>query len=206
MLTPLQCAQLSAEVYDTPASSWDHHWDVDGVVLAHRRIAGQDALVFRGSATVEDWVRDFIAVPVVDLEVGLVHAGFLAGLDDLLLQVQGALRGPFVITGHSLGGARARISAAKLMGRGFSVAQVCVFGSPKPGFGRLASIFAGRPCVHQSFRHGEDPVPNLPFGPLWRHTEPWQALPDVSPAKDLADDLLDHRVFNYVQGLTSDQA
>lgn len=206
MLTPLQCAQLSAEVYEAPASAWDHYWDVDGVVLAHRRIAGQDALVFRGSATAEDWARDFIAVPVVDLEVGLVHAGFVAGMDDLLAQVQYTLKGPYVITGHSLGGARARIAAAKLLGRGFSVAQVCVFGSPKPGFGRLAAAFNGRPCIHQSFRHGEDPVPNLPFGSMWKHTEPWQALPDVSPTKDLADDLLDHRVSNYVQGLASDQS
>jgi len=206
MLAPLQCAQLSAEIYDAPASVWDNHWDVDGVVLGHRRIAGQDALVFRGSATAEDWARDFIAVPVVDLEVGLVHAGFVAGLDDLLAQVQDKLKGPFVVTGHSLGGARARIAGAKLLQRGFSVAQVCVFGSPKPGFGRLAAAYSGRPCIHQSFRHGEDPVPNLPPGPLWRHPEPWQALPDVSAATDLADDLLDHRMSNYVQGLSRDQA
>lgn len=205
MLSPLQCAQLSAEVYRAPASAWDNHWDVDGVVLAHRRIAGQDALVFRGSATAEDWARDFIAIPVVDLEVGLVHAGFVAGMNDLLIQVQDKLKGPFVITGHSLGGARARIAGAKLLQRGFSVAQVCVFGSPKPGFGRLPQAFAGRPCIHQSYRYGEDPVPNLPIGSLWQHTEPWHVIPDMNPANNLADDLLDHLVVNYVEGLSRDQ-
>lgn len=208
MITALQAVQMAAEVYDAPPSAWTNFWDEDGVVLAHRVIGADHVLAFRGSVTALDWARDAAAVPVVDLEVGMVHGGFAAGLDGALAKAMAVIPNgaPISLTGHSLGGARARIAAAKLLLRGCWVTSVRVFGSPKPGFGRLASIFAGRPCVHQSWRHGEDPVPMLPLGTFWRHTEQWQALPDLGPqhpAGEVVDNLLDHRVANYVKGIAA---
>ena len=208
MITALQAAELAAEIYDTQASAWENLWDVDGVVVGRRMIGGEQVLAFRGSATAEDWVRDFIALPTVDLEVGMVHVGFVIGMDEVLAQIIPTLPAGAVIniTGHSLGGARARIAGAKLLSRGFNVRHVCVFGSPKPGMGRLAAVFSNHPVVHQSFRHGNDPVPDMPPGAMWRHTEQWQALADINPAHpagEVVDNLLDHRVANYVKGIAA---
>ena len=49
-------------------------------------------------------------------------------------------------------------------------------------------------------------MPTLPLGSLWRHTEQWQCIPDtnpVHPAGELVDNLLDHRVANYVKGIAA---
>lgn len=209
MITAIQAVEMAAEVYDAPPSAWDHYWDSDGVVLAHRVVGADHVLAFRGSVTAMDWARDAAAVPVVDREVGMVHGGFAAGLDGALAKAMAVITdgAPISLTGHSLGGARARISAAKLMLRGLRVVSVHVFGSPKPGFGRIARIIGAGDCLHMSYRHGEDPVPSLPPGGLWEHTEPWKQLPDVTPSEDglaeVVDDLFDHRIDNYVKGISA---
>ncbi|KAH1281690.1 hypothetical protein KXX11_004174 [Aspergillus fumigatus] len=128
-------------------------------------------------------------------------------MNEVLAQIIPALPAGAVIniTGHSLGGARARIAGAKLLSRGHNVRHVCVFGSPKPGTGRLAAVFANHPVVHQSFRHGNDPVTDMPVGTWWRHTEQWQTLTDQtqppSGAAEVVDALNDHRMAFYIAGL-----
>ena len=201
MIPASQAVQLSAAVYDK-STDWHHLWATDDVVCGHRRIGANDVLVFRGSVTAEDWMRDADALPVSDHEVGIVHKGFLAGMDDLLEQVQAIIKGPIILTGHSLGGARSRIAAAKMVVRHVPVAQVCVFGSPKPGYARLTQILQNSKVLHSSYRNLSDPVPLLPTFAAFQHPDQWVATA-AAPAPSVLGPLADHEVALYVKGVTA---
>ena len=200
MISALQAAQLCVQVYAS-ADDWDHYWTTDDVVIGHKRIGADDVLVFRGSVTAEDWMRDAEAVPFPDTEIGLVHAGFLTGMDDALVQVRPVLRGNIVVTGHSLGGARARIAAAKMVVRGWNITQCTTFGSPKPGMAELALALRSSQVTHTSYRNLDDPVPTLPPGDAWVHTDEWIAV-SAAPAPSNLGDLKDHGIALYVQAMS----
>jgi hypothetical protein len=204
MISPLQCAQLSAAIYADDATQWDNRWSAAGVVCGHKRIGDDDVLVFRGTDNAGDWLVDAEAWPCWDRELGFVHAGFLAGMDDVLAAVQETVGGPIeAITGHSLGGARARVAAAKLLVRNQPVRQLVTFGSPKPAFANLARVIQKSQISHLSFRNRNDPVPLVPgLLPQWVHTEQWQAVDSAPGVADLAP-LRDHGIAHYVQALTS---
>ena len=201
MITPLQSAQLSAEIYACVPGDWDHWWEHDGVICAHRIITGQDTLTFMGSKLAIDFVRDAESWPAWDNELGFCHYGFVDEIDDVLAEVMPHITRPLVIQGHSLGGSRARIAAAKLAYRGKPAARVCVFGSPKPGFANVARVLQKSNTEHASYRNRCDVVPLLPgVLPFWSHTESWLSL-DAAPAVSDLEPLRDHSISLYVQGL-----
>ncbi|HKD25228.1 MAG TPA: hypothetical protein VKC66_04835 [Xanthobacteraceae bacterium] len=73
-----------------------------------------DVVVFRGSKTFEDWLRDFdvLANPFVHSKIGPVHPGFLLELDQVFREYQQYRQqgsGKLVISGHSLCARRASI-------------------------------------------------------------------------------------------------
>lgn len=200
----LRCAQLSAAIYDA-GGTWDHRWEVQGIVCGHVHEDGVDVLAFRGSVTVEDWMDNADAWPRWDRELGFVHRGFLDGMDALLAQVIPVLTPgcPIAVTGHSLGGARARIAAAKLLVRKFPVSRLVTFGSPKPAFVNLARVIQKAGIDHRSYRNCNDPVPLVPgILPEWQHTEPWTALA-ARPGREDLDPLRDHFIARYVEALGS---
>lgn len=200
--TDLRCAQLSSAIYDA-GGTWANRWDVRGIVCGHVHEDGVDVLVFRGSVTVEDWMDNADAWPRWDRELGFVHRGFLDGMDDLLAQAIPALTAgsPIAVTGHSLGGARARIAAAKLLVRKFPVARLVTFGSPKPAFANLSRVIQKSGIDHCSYRNCNDPVPLVPgILPEWQHPEPWRPLA-AHPAQDDLHPLRDHFIERYVQAL-----
>jgi len=198
IVTPLLLAQLSNAIYDS-FDGFDQHWSIDDVVIARKRVGDTDVLVLRGSLTAEDWLRDAEAVPVLHPQLGLVHSGFLAGMDEVFAAVRGTGR-KVAITGHSLGGARARILAGLFTCAGLPVETLCVFGSPKPGFAQLARIIQQSGMAHTSYRNREDIVPTLPGVLDWQHTEPWIAL-DAAPADDCLESLRDHSCGLYAEAL-----
>lgn len=201
MISPIILAQVCADAYaDTPAG-FDNVWEFDGCHAARRVIDGQDVIVFRGSKDAEDWIRDVEAVPVWDYALGFVHAGFLAGVRDVLGALASTAGKDIVVTGHSLGGARARILAGLLAYSGQPVKQCCVFGSPRPGFANLARILQKSGTPMASYRNRNDPVPLVPFmGGLYQHPDQWVALDAAPPADDL-EPLRDHHIARYQEGL-----
>ena len=79
--------------------------------------------------------------------------------------VAGAAQRPVIVTGHSLGAARACLYAGLACVAGNAPAALVLFGSPKPGFQRLAGILS--PVPVRSYRNGDgfrhDLVTDLPF-------------------------------------------
>ena len=104
-----------AEIVPVPWDHYDSGINSDGICWGLRALQGADIVVFRGSATLEDWIRDFdcVATPWVHDRLGPVHPGFYLGVDQALAEVAPMLRPhvPWVVTGHSLGAARAAIVA-----------------------------------------------------------------------------------------------
>ena len=195
MFTDIECAQASARVYrpDPGPATLINVGEVVGSVLA---VGGEVIVAMRGTADNADVLADIDALPATDPELGQVHAGFLAGVDAWLESAQAWLTAqPVTVTGHSLGGARARIIAGKMLARGWPVAKVCTFGSPRPAFQGLADMIARSGIAHVSYRHGGDPVPQVPLEVGgYRHTEAWIQLGAVP----LVDKVEDHHVAYYV--------
>lgn len=168
---------------------------------------GTTILAFRGSLNAQDWIRDFVCVPCWDNELGLVDTGFIGGLDTMLEQLAPVFNytKPIAITGHSLGGAHARLAAAKLVYRSqTNIQQLVTFASPKAGYANHARIIQKSSIEHLSFRNRNDIVPELPvYIPMvdaYVHTEQYTLL-DVAPDVHNFEPLRDHSIALYQQGI-----
>lgn len=196
-------AQVCADAYADAPSGFDHVWEFAGTHVAHRKLPNAEVVVFRGSLDAVDWMRDAEAIPLWDPRLGFVHGGFMVGLNDALVAVNllSTPPGALVLTGHSLGGARARLLAALLAYSGTPAAQVTVFGSPRPGFANVRRVLEKSGTELASFRNRNDPVPLVPYaGGLYEHTDQWVPLDAPSPPGNFGP-LRDHHIARYQEGL-----
>jgi hypothetical protein len=205
IIQPLGLARLNAQIYAS-SSGWLNYWQYDHAIVGHTQVDGVDVLVLRGTVDVADWIRDIEAeFPIWHPDLGFCAGGFLAGMDDVFAEVRGAVGCNLVITGHSLGGARARILAGLFACSGVPINYLCVFGSPKPAFLNLARIIQKSGMMHASYRNRNDIVPTVPLtaAPFldFVHTEDWIVL-NAAPAETNLEALRDHSIDLYVQGLT----
>ncbi len=172
--------------------------DVHALVTEHDDMT---IVAFRGTVPTswDDWFRDFAAWPYRIAEhprLGMCHEGFLRGAVDILPQLTGVLSAakPFAITGHSLGGALAIAAAALLVDSGLTPARLTTFGAPRVGMalGPLLAQIEG--C---RFRHGDDPVPEVPSWP-YLNDRAWAAIgiPAMNPIGD-------HEIAGYVDALSA---
>lgn len=203
MIAPLECCEYARDIYDpVPVGRFDWVREVSGIVVGYN--VAENVLAFRGSQTAEDWIRNFIAIPAWDDDIGFCEAGFLIGVDDVVSAVRGDIKPGVVLPAHSLGGAHARLVAAKLIKSGFDVAQLCTFGSPKAGFINHARILQKSGMAHTSYRNRNDVVPTVPLTiePCFAyvHPEAWTAL-NSAPATDNLEPLRDHAIDLYQKGL-----
>lgn len=204
MITPLECCEYTRDLYDpVPSGRFDWVGEISGIVVGYNAV--DNVLTCRGSQTAEDWIRNFIAVPAWDDDIGFCETGFLLGVNDVIAAILGDIKPGVTITGHSLGGAHARLIAAKLAKREFDVAMLCTFGSPKAGFINHARIIQKSGMAHSSHRNRNDIVPTVPLTiePCFDyvHTEPWISL-NAAPAIDDLEALRDHSIDLYLKGLS----
>lgn len=133
---------------------------------------GHTVVAFRGTVPTswQDWFRDADAfpTPVADHpRLGLCHRGFVTGAESILPLLRPSLSAPYILTGHSLGGALAIATAALLTDIGFPPARLVTFGAPRVGIGSaLATIL--KDVTMTLYRDGDDPVPEVPIYPF-RH-------------------------------------
>jgi len=153
------CARLANAIYDDDPAAWDHYdpgTDDLNVCWGFKRIDRFAVISLRGSKVFEDFVRDVYAIadPDTDDVLGPVSPGFLAGMRETWAKIKPLIRhgDDIVLTGHSLGAARARILCALMSLEGWPPVQCTTFGEPRPGFSKLAGIIVNIPG--KSFRNG----------------------------------------------------
>lgn len=203
MLFDLTCAGLCYKTYFEPGA-FDQIIDSNGVYAGIKQYADCTAIAFRGSTTITDWHRDFEAEMIDDPQLGQVEAGFLTGLREAFASPNGHFSTEkLIITGHSLGAARALLfSALIIAGKGNYIPKVVTFGSPRPGAQKLKDILANTPIC--SYKNGDDPVTDVPFNlPEFPYIHPRELIPvkveSVTPDPWFV--LHNHHIQNYIAAL-----
>lgn len=175
-------ASCCAMIYDPLALVKFDHFDGgldDGVCWAIKRFDGFDIVVFRGSVTALDWINDLRALAILT-RVGHVHEGFFEGMEHVWADLKPLLVQPAIITGHSLGAARAGVLTALMVADKVPPNARVVFGEPKPGlldFAKIVETVPGR-----SYRNGDelhhDLVTDVPFSlPPLQYVHPTPIIP-----------------------------
>lgn len=180
------------------------HGEDTGVWWGLVRQQDHDIICFRGSITLEDWMRDAHAEMISFPVVGLVHSGFIEGMPQAMSRIKGMTRpNTIVLTGHSLGAARAAIFAGMIEGK---AAQVTIFGCPRPGAEQLKNMLQNTPIT--SFKNRADPVTDVPFPLPSANYEHVTRLTNIDGMVDfsLGPPWDDHHIINYCKGLENDES
>ena len=173
-----------------------------------------DVIVFRGTQRkINDILTDICVVPV-PYAGRLCHGGFVAQHASIWGKIKKHLdpKKRTLICGHSLGGALAELSAAKLNGKHDNI-NLITFGKPNvffKGFKKPMSLDNQISCVH-----GSDMVARIPrfcYGPSSSQTMLYFGNSDsdyINPSKEtrvadrgnLKDRIADHLMEGYNQRL-----
>lgn len=159
--------RLAGDIYMTKAE-WTHYYeaaDAHGICYGILETDATFDIIFRGSRTLDDWWRDFKALPCDNPRLGGVESGFNEGLYDVFKDVLPALQKTQKrkrVGGHSLGGDRALLFAAEMLVAGVAPDFVAAFEPAKPGYRKLADILSSVPDLYTT-RNGFDPVPEAPL-------------------------------------------
>jgi hypothetical protein len=206
VISDLVCCTAVMELYGVPAAGWDELLlpaGDDGVCVALRRLGDDDLVVFRGSQTAGDWLRDFFAIPhqfVTHPQLGDVHAGFMAGMSDAFAYLAPRLRSSIYVAGHSLGAARASLFCGLLCAAGRPPAARVVFGEPRPGCGMLRNLLRAVP-LSRSYRNAgagrHDLVTDVPTDPPFCHPAPLTDVHAPPPSGDPWGIFAYHRIQLY---------
>lgn len=167
LLTPpsyFELAQLQQGIYGTLPVEWDWWTGPDAeVVWGKKKVNGVTVVVFRGSITPMDWIRDFEAIGMLHGKLGMVHEGFLQGMEPVWESLKSD-DSPILVIGHSLGAARAAILTGLMCADGRSPIERVCWGEPSSGWITLADLIKHVPT--RSFRNGNnkvhDPVTDVP--------------------------------------------
>jgi predicted lipase len=176
------------------------HYDAgldDGICWALKRLDGVDLVVFRGSTTIQDWLRDFRALALPS-RIGHVHTGFYAGMEHAWFEIRPMVSQPVVVTGHSLGAARADVLTALMVADGTPPAARVVLGEPKPGLLDFAKVIKDVPA--RSYRNGDelhhDLVTDVPFSfPPEQYVHPTPIVPVCCKPHD--DEFVQNGIFAW---------
>ena len=187
-------AVLSQRAYDPNPDV-----DIDGTEVFLTEV-GQNtwAVAFRGTSfNFSDILSDIRLTPWIDFRLGICHKGFLRSSSYTYPTILRLLKDRHavnvVLTGHSLGAARATLTAAWLTWE-FKPRrlQLVTFGSPRAGR-TLEKHLKG---VHNSrYVHGADIVTTVPWPFIYRH------VGEGKPIGEPEDGFFDHRIAKYVEAL-----
>jgi hypothetical protein len=144
--TDADLVNIAAQIYDG-AAGFDHYDDGEGdrICWGLKHLESVDIVAFRGSITAHDWWDDVRADPILT-NIGTVHHGFHVGMGKLWDELRPMLSKPVVLTGHSLGAARADILAGLMLADGETPIRRSVFGEPLPGMADFAAFIGHIPA------------------------------------------------------------
>lgn len=165
MIDPISLIDACEHCYAYPQYKAGPGWRDAATVT---KIGGQSVLVFRGTLTEGaaawlDWLNDLRSELIYSPDVpGLVHAGFLHAVENLLLILPRFCREPApIVVGHSKGGAMAVIFALRLFARFGLKSKVVTFGAPRAGNDGFAAAVEEFLDVDR-YENPHDLVPRLP--------------------------------------------
>lgn len=173
MITLKGLAAICGGLYAAPARmpAWAHFnagEDAEGICWAILRLEGVDVVVFRGSKSFLDWLRNLMAVTLpiaTNGGLGPLHPGFYQGMPATWRKIARLVGDRVIVIGHSLGGARACVCTGQMALAGVKPLARVVWGCPRPGFQPLADLIKDVPAW--SFRNGDarvhDYVTAVPF-------------------------------------------
>ena len=113
----VEAVTLCRAIYDYPGDPlWDHRMTTAGVAWGIKSDNGRVFAVFRGSDDIPDWLHDLTGFdPAVmgNPVFGPMWDGFVEGMAETWTAIKPLIAGAseLVITGHSLGAARADVAA-----------------------------------------------------------------------------------------------
>lgn len=157
MLTDLELLDVCQKTYDEPATI-----DTGSVHVRIETVGEFKVIAFRGTANTLDWLRNASVVPANTSLLGRVHSGFFDGMMSVWPRIPAD--GKIVITGHSKGGAEAKLLAAMFAAGGRPPAKLTTFGAPRVCWfnnSRTADLLKTIDGV--DYRNADDPVPNVPI-------------------------------------------
>lgn len=192
-MKPYDAALLCQAIYTPKQGDFDHVLKVGCITAGIKYLPHATVIVFRGSCDLEDWLNDFNIAPDYDQELGIVAGGFLNDVRDFMAKVKPMIEGSLIVTGHSLGAARACLLTVMM-----KVDQLIVFGCPKIGFTKLSELIREH-CPHAiSFKNHDDIVTLLPPFIYQYVVEPTQILSTPTPLTDIQS----HEIARYVEALS----
>jgi triacylglycerol lipase len=171
-----------------------------------------DIIAFRGTQQVNDWMVNLLCVPV-PYAGRLCHAGFVMAHKSVLGRIKKHIhpKKRTLICGHSLGGALAELSAAKLHKKHPNL-NLVTFGKPNTffkGFKRPMQLDKQISCVCGSDMVAR--IPRLCYGPSKSQTMLYFAnkgTDHINPSKslrvddrNLSDAVSDHFMEGYTERL-----
>lgn len=178
----LTLAELSRLIYEDPdevkATLKEEYKALDVYAANHAndmqfaiaRFEGGIIIIFKGTKEAEDWLVNIDTEKVPGPWHTRVHRGFYQAmmgvwpmLNAVLKEMQSSSSQRLWITGHSLGGALATITAAQLWTHGRRVHAVYTFGAPRVGNDAFVEAYNKRITHTVRFVYNEDLVPRVPF-------------------------------------------
>jgi hypothetical protein len=186
MIADKQIVDAVAELYGPAPQFDDILWPEanDGICAALRHVDDEtDLVIFRGSTTAQDWLRDFMAIPGLVYKheaLGAVHLGFIDGMDAAFGHFRPLLRRKVIVAGHSLGAGRGALFTGLLVADDPTRDVTAVlFGEPRSGCATLQKLVERMPYRSYRNAHGgrHDLVTDVPTDPPFCRNRP---LIDVS--------------------------
>ena len=149
------------------------HRDIQAIV-ARDLVTGKLLIVFRGTLTLLDWMRD---LDVSKNSLG-IHTGFYNAVLPLVKTLQAyAMNEDTVLGGHSLGASLATLMAIAA-NKAAKSTMLITFGSPRVGDANFVSDFMRLQIKVRRYVHGKDIVPAVPPMEMgFLHVAPALSLP-----------------------------
>jgi triacylglycerol lipase len=166
--------KLLTKAVDYSSKAYDEN--IDGAVKIESKLTsstaffvkdkdiGFDVLVFRGTQQARDWLFNLSALPIF-YGGRWVHSGFAAAHTSIWRQIKTCInpKKRLLITGHSLGGGLAELSAVKLAKEcDYKNISLITFGKPNTFLKRKNRYAMGHLEAHLSVISGSDIVAKIP--------------------------------------------
>lgn len=160
----IYCAKAIEELYAGELQPTIVCRATDTQVRVERITDGRYAVIFPGTASIQDWLTD-AKIRKTDWGKGRVHCGFAEAFRSVADQIQDVIvpAAKVLVAGHSLGGALATLCADAFQDI-FEIEGVLTFGSPRVGSARFVGEYnLGLGDRTWRIVNARDPVPHVPF-------------------------------------------